>query len=426
MNDPLEMLSNAELEMVASGNLDGLSTESLQKIATMPEDAPPEKADEEKSKDFAWNLAARLFPGLGQIDSPAVREHVVNLLKGEVSGLVRKDMGQQGVGGRAGEFIGKYTPATAAAAGAAALTGGASIPAQIAASGLAAGGAEAYQQLAARAVGGKAPETPLEAAKDIGIEAASQAAGEGAMQGARLAFRAMRPDLVKLGAQLIKATAGVPEKYGAVVLENPDILTKAPTMGAAQKMYAAAVRGMKGAQEYLQEKTGKILMKAGGAEDLINDVVPRLSGGNMPTLPEALAARQSASFLLEMAKMGHPEMKANKYALIGAKDALDNYLERGMPGFKQVSHDYFDANAREAFQSILPQNKNMSANVLRSLGQLSAISAAAVLHAPAVLVGAMPFSPRVWGMAIKAAASAPAAVAANFATRVAAKGIAGK
>jgi hypothetical protein len=187
-------------------------------------------------------------------------------------------------------------------------------------------------------------------------------------------------------------------------------------------MYKRAVNGMKGAREFLadESKTGDLLASNTDLESLINKANKGLAEKNLG-LQQALAARQATSNLLEMAKFGDPRQRANKAALIGLKEQLDEYLETGLPGFRQATRGYFDANAREAFRSILPQNKNLSANALRGLGGLSLLSAGAIMKAPFVLAGAAAFSPRATGLMIrggKSVADLMASQSAQFAARV--------
>jgi len=295
-------------------------------------------------------------------------------------------------------------PTVLASAAASGLTGGAALPARVAAqvglTGAAGAGREALREIRADEsldLGQIAKEGLKAGGVTGGIEAAFGLTGK--------AFKMLKPSLTTLGAQLIHTTSAIPEKYGKYVLENPSVLTEAPTLKAAQKIYRAAVEGRPGVREYLEEKTGKVLMKTASAEGLIDDIVPKLDGDIKPTLEEALAARQATAHLLRLAKYGSAEQLANKSRLLEIQSSLDDFLESGMPGFQEASKGYFEANAREAFRSILPQKKNMSANVLRSLGALATLGAGAILQAPYLLVAAAPFSPRMTGLGIRAGSS---------------------
>lgn len=235
--------------------------------------------------------------------------------------------------------------------------------------------------------------------------------------------KSLRPAIAKAGARLMRATAGVPEKYGAAVLNNPDILTKAETREVASQVYKSAIGSLKGAADYLQSKTGKLLMKSGSAEDLVNDVAGKFASQAQPSLQEVLAARQANEFLLTAAKFGNPEQRANLRNLMEFKKMADDYLESGLPGFKDASRGYFEANAKEAFSTLLPQNKNLSPNVLRSLGGLAMLSSGAWMNAPYMMVAAIPFSPKAIGVGIRAGNQAiklASSYQAQFAARVAA------
>lgn len=237
------------------------------------------------------------------------------------------------------------------------------------------------------------------------------------------AIKAIRPTIARAGARLMKATAGVPEKYGMAVINNPDILTRAETREVASEVYKKAIGSLKGAADYLKDKTGKLLMKSGSAEDLVNDVAGKLESNAMPQLQEVLAARQANEFLLSAAKFGNPEQRANLRNLMKFKEMADEYLEAGLPGFKDASRGYFEANAKEAFSTILPQNKNLSPNALRTMGALATFSSGAWLHAPYLMLGALPASPKLLGFGIRGANQAVRlgeSYAAQFAARIAA------
>jgi len=304
---------------------------------------------------------------------------------------------------------GGLAPQVAASGLAAALTGGASLPAQALAQAGASGMAEFAQGAASGAPSAK--EAAKASLASLGVDSFYGAAGK--------AFKLSKPGLVKLGSQLIRSTSAVPEKYGKAVLENPRILTEAPTLRAASTMYRQAVQGMAGAREFLEKQTGDMLFSTSDAVKMVNDANGKIAAGTLG-LQEALASRQAASNLLMAAKMGNPEQRVNKAALLEFKDQADDLLEKGLPGFKNATRDYFEANARDAFQSIAPQNRNMGANALRSLGAFATMGAGALLHAPIILAGAVPFSPKMTGWGIRAGATVKdiiAAQAAQFAAR---------
>lgn len=371
-------------------------------------DAP---ADDGRDSDFKQflEIGRRLF-------APATT--IPDTLKGMAKGFVGQEAAPDaGIDEKAGVFAGD--PATLLSLATIPVTGGASIPARVA------------LQAGAGAVGGALREG-ISQAKE-GRDSTAEVLGEGVLTGATTggveallggagkALTALRPKLVKLGAQLIRTTSGVPEKYGAAVLENPEILSKAPTMLGAREIYKAAVKDAGGMTKFLHGETGKLIPSDKSVIDLVNEAGPKLVAGTLG-LEEAVASRQAVSFLLRKARYGNPDMRAMQSVLIGFKDELDEFVEVGLPGFRQANRGYFEANAKEAFQSWLPQNKNLSPNVLRSLGALASLSSGALMNAPALMFSAAPMSPKVTGLAIQASAKAvgPAALSARFAARIAA------
>lgn len=310
-------------------------------------------------------------------------------------------------------------PATLATVATGLATGGASIPARVGMQALTVGAGKALQEAGSQAAAGAVDPAAV-------LEQGSKAASisgllEGLLGGSGRALTALKPKLTKLGAQMIRATSAVPEKYGKAVLDNPEILSEAGTLMGARAVYKAAIKDMGGVRDFLQNKTGKVIASQPAITDLINEAAPKI-GTKTLALEEALAARQGISILLDAAKYGNPEQRANKAALVSLKNELDDYVEVGMPGFKAANRGYFEANAKEAFSSWLPQNKNMSPNVLRSLGALSSLGAASLLHAPGLMIAAAPMSPKATGLAIRGVSSAvtPASLAAKFAARIAA------
>lgn len=394
------------------------------------------KPSDPKMRELAINMAKFIFAD-GKAKAPAALSAAMS---GAVAGgapdirpLARGVTGVPESEGASFEeeaknLAGNIAPHLLAQAGIAAATGGMSIPAQgagLLAKGAALAGPALARAAASGAITGGQKAIRGGSTEGVGAEAGKSALAslsvEGLFGAAGQAFKLSKPGLVRLGSQLIKSTSAVPEKYGKAVLENPSILTEAPSLKVASAMYRRAVNGMKGAREFLESKTGSIVMDPGDAIKLLEDTVPKIGTATPPSLQEALAARQSAANLLEMAKFGDPRMRASKGALIAAKDQLDDILEAGLPGFKKTTKTYFEANAREAFQSILPQNKNLSSNALRSLGALSVMSAGALMKAPFVLAGAAAFSPKATGMMIRGGKSVGdlmASQATQFAARV--------
>lgn len=127
----------------------------------------------------------------------AVVPGVPDFASGTASGLKREDSRTDGSASRkAGEIAGRIAPAVAGTAVASALTGGAGLIPAAMATGLGGAAGEAYGQLGARVLGGKAPQTSEAAAWGIGKAGAEALTSELAV-GTGL----------RLGAATLKATS---------------------------------------------------------------------------------------------------------------------------------------------------------------------------------------------------------------------------
>lgn len=392
----LESLSDEDLEAIQGGNLNALSDSALEVVASYGEQPVAAPAQQQQGQDWRPSNLQNIIASGATAPFDVAKQAIVSGMN-----VMRFGGGQE-----------PNIPAPE-------MAGASNVLAPMAQAGQAAAGLGGMVgPKTEKVVEFVAPQTEAQAAVMLGGELlgpAVQAIGN-----------KIRPAMIKFGANLIKGTSGVPEKYGKAVLSDPAILTEAPTMDAAKKLYAEAIGSLKGAAEYLKDKTGKIVMKGGNAEELVNEVGARLANGEVPPLQEVLAARQANQFLLDMAKMGNPEQKANLRNLLKFRDEADAILESGLPGFKDASKAYFQANAREAFNSILPLNKNMSGNALRIMGVLSSVSAATLLHAPGIVVAALPMSPKATGYGIRIGSNALKLAdnyVAQFAARVGAKNI---
>lgn len=254
-------------------------------------------------------------------------------------------------------------------------------------------------------------------------------------------LKSVRKGIAGPVANFMKMSAGIQERYGRAVIMNPDILTTAENRQVAQSIYGAAVKRMKGAIGYAQEKFDTFFpsnqslesladdaaKKLGITPDMINDGIPfppSNISASPPDLQEVLAARQAVENMLTMAKNRDPRMLAQRRSLIYMKDAFDTYLEDGLPGFKNANKQYFEANAREAFETWLPRNKDLSPNALRGMVAASRLSAAVLQNSPWLALEAIPMSPRALGLGIRMGNQAfrlAESYSAQFAARIAAQ-----
>lgn len=251
-------------------------------------------------------------------------------------------------------------------------------------------------------------------------------------------IKGARKELAGPVSRLMRATAGVPERYGKAAWLNPEILTNNNTIEAAKIIYKNAIGKLRGKIDFASAASGKLIPEVGDLKQIINsasekvgvmedvmtgDILPMPPSPKVPSpsdLQEVLTARQAVSHML-MTKDGME--KAMKRRLLIAKDSFDQYLEDGLPGFKDATKGYFEANAREAFSTWGPQNKNLSPNALRSMLALSRLSSGILTGSPWIMAEALPMSPRALGLGIRMGNQLfklPEIYGAQFAARIAA------
>lgn len=264
------------------------------------------------------------------------------------------------------------------------------------------------------------------------------------------------PYLAKVGAQIIKATSGIPEKYGEAVLRNPKILNSAlnsQEMSAAYKSFEGYT-GLKGLGKTLVDEgrahlppseaekivvgTAKRVMAAQAARKAVIDSGAMVAKGaasaaeaTMPSAQDLYTASQAASHLKLMSKYGEPSAQAMiTSGIIGqGKQVVDDSLQEIYPEYRNLRVANFNSKAREAFSAILPQNKNFTPSVLRTGAALSAAGYEAEhgnYGKAAMALSAV--SPAVTGLGIRAASGGLPIIVrgAGIAARVEAQNIADK
>jgi hypothetical protein len=260
-------------------------------------------------------------------------------------------------------------------------------------------------------------ETATSAAKEIGLAGLGQGVAEGAGQGIIAGLKAGAPKAIELGAQMLKAVQAIPEKYSIPVLKNPAILNRALPMEVVSKGYQAFERytGLKGLDAMAQER--EKAFSAGELDQLVRNVANRIRGGEVIPPQQLYAASQAENQLSRLAKTGNPDAMAmhGSVSLHESGVTVDKALEKVHPEYKNLRTAYSESKDKEAFSHILPQNKNMSPNVLRTWGALGAAGYETREGNPgkaALILGAV--SPAVAGAAIRTAPFfAPAIAAAS-------------
>lgn len=315
-----------------------------------------------------------------------------------VSGLGQKEIPQpEGFEmGDIAEFAGREgLPAVGAVAGAMTpMPGGAA---------LGAAGGRALQKGIAKAIGTKEEETALEAVGDILLTGVIQGTLDKAFKLASPVISkvggAVKAGAVKVGAQLLRAGPGIKETTGKTVLNDLGLIFRAPSVEQAGGKFAETINkaGVKTGPEATKALTGKLILGQEAKLNLLNESLDELAQGTLTT-QKAIVAREQTSKLLQTAKFGDPNFASEKRELTLAIKELDDFLEPKIPGYAEVRKGYREAKIAEEFKTLLPRNKNLSPNVLRSM--VGAAGLAAAPWTPLAVGAALAVSPAVAGLGI--------------------------
>lgn len=248
--------------------------------------------------------------------------------------------------------------------------------------------------------------TGRQIASDIVGQGVAQGAGAGIGLGIGAAAKAARPFVNKIGAQVMRVGAGIPEKAGMAAMKNPSMLIDAPSQEAASAGYQAFERytGLKGLGD--QVKTmGKFPTEA-DLEKQLFEVAARAGNGVQSTAQELYHASQAASSLNQLGKLGNPRYAMLKAAITNAKSSVDDALEAILPEYGNLRADYAMSKAAGEFSSLLPLNKNTTPNVLRGVTAATAAGAGIASGNPMAALALPLVSPKFYGGAIRGAAFA--------------------
>lgn len=212
---------------------------------------------------------------------------------------------------------------------------------------------------------------------------------------------------------MVSASTGAAPRHASAVLADTSILGKeTPSMAQVSKEYQAGLEkaGMSvNEPDWLKEITGSRFppteTESGKLKGIVDKAMTKLADNTLEE-NEAFLARKAAATL---ARSGKQEWITPARA---AMDQFDQLLESStLPNIRDLSRRYFRAAAKEAFQSWLPLNKNMSPNALRTmimahLAATAAGAAAGGLPGAAVAAGLKmaAMSPKIVGGAIRGAA----------------------
>lgn len=216
---------------------------------------------------------------------------------------------------------------------------------------------------------------------------------------------------------LLRATSGIPEKSLDFALRHTDEVFNAPTKAVAGKAYGQTLEsaGLKGGIATFEKLEGASIWT-----ERLNKVIADLRNG-VVNPQELINAREAANKLLGAAKFQSPDLAVQRGFIAKTKSTIDDLLLDGkttlddgktltMPpiaGLGKASRQYAMAAIKEEFQSLLPRNRNLSPNVLRTLGSLSILSGVISGKLPAgMLTYVLASAPKAVGLGIRGAAAA--------------------
>lgn len=224
-------------------------------------------------------------------------------------------------------------------------------------------GGEAIRQLGARALGMDAPKTSLEAAKDIGVEGATQAIGEG------VGSFVLKP-LAKGIGNIAKGTVGdlfqivtkIQPKYAKTLFENPESILPS-TMRKAKAAWRSAA---KAAGIPLDDVSPELIetLKT-DAKKTVYETFERIRGGDPVTAAEAQTAKQALKIALV------PAARTEKNAPVlkiydEMRDAFIKKIGQESPELAEANKEYAIGKAGEKFRSVFPRNLDNSPAYFRS------------------------------------------------------------
>lgn len=245
---------------------------------------------------------------------------------------------------------------------------------------------------------------PLEVAGDVATSGLSQGAGEAFGHGTmnvlgRIGQRIL-PGAQKAGAQFMRVQAGIPEREGLAVLKDPAMFDRMLPKQEAGQLFEAATPGLKSGADAQRAAFGKSYLSPERAADEFDNIAADLAAGKIDP-QKAFSLRQAT--MEAISDIPHNQGKL-KRLLAQNIEALDDFLEPIVPGWKGARQAYRESNIGEQFSSLYPLNKNQSPNALRSV-----LATKEAMYTAAAGVAAAASGGNPW--ALGAAAVAPLALA---------------
>ena len=244
------------------------------------------------------------------------------------------------------------------------LAGLATGPGAIGLAGLSAAGAEGYRQMLARQMGLPVPQTSMEAAKQIGIQGASAAAGEGGAQliGAGLrtaqgirAAKAVGETMSRAG----ELATNVPAQDVARVAENPSSFFDLSRFGKAKAALAAE-------REYIgvpKALTNDAIDQLGATQDDALALVKRINNGEVVQPLEAYNGIDA----LDRNMPTKTKFNASTIRrLAQAREILSEHLATFAPSERAAAQEYAIAQAGDKMHSLLPRANSGKYLLIRS------------------------------------------------------------
>lgn len=323
---------------------------------------------------------------------------------------------------RAADFVGKEGLQAGLSTGASILAGTVGPQAALAAGGGAAVGSGI--QSAARMIGSKvAPGAGIkaptagqalnDAASTAAINTASSLVVPKVLQGAAKLAAPLKRPAVAVGAQIMRALSGIPEKAGKAALNDLSLLSRAATVEDAGAAYAASTGGLESGAKASRASLGKSYFSGEGIADKFDELVKNIDDGSIDD-QTLLALRQRTMKAIEDLPFKQRDLRR---VLAENIEKMDAVLEQRLPTWAGAKTGYRESKVAEEFSSLLPLNKNLSPNVLRTGFSIAAAAKGLAENKPWLALGLPAVSPAVYGLAIRGAnlgaqalgAAAPAA-----------------
>lgn len=314
-----------------------------------------------------------------------------------MAGLGQRDIAQpQGLeSGDIAEFVGREgLPVIGSMAGTAFGPGGM------------AGGAalgRTVQKGIASYLGERREETPIQAISDVATTGALQGLFGVGEKAVGIGYQALKPGAQKLASSMLRVGPGIPEKYGEAAIKDLSLLGRAPEQESVTRLYDEfhSLSGTKSRKEVL-ESSSNVFDSIARAKRDVNSAFQKIREKTL-TMQDAVNASQAARFIKDTARTGNEQALVIFEKAAKLKPVFDEFIETSFPQWKQARTAAYEKKVAEQFKSILPLNKNLSPNVLRTYTAGTAAAAGAITGNYGALGIPFLISPYSAGLAIRGA-----------------------